>query len=64
MKQTETKDQTRKVFKIKGSNDNLSRDLITKLQKTSEDQIENIHLNVETAPLPYLLSPSRNRFQQ
>ena len=35
MKQSETKDQTRKSAKIKGSRYSFSRGLITKLQKTS-----------------------------
>jgi hypothetical protein len=53
LKQSETKDQTRKGAKIKGSNYNFSGDLITKLQNI-HDQIENIHLNFETTPFTWI----------
>jgi len=46
LKQYETKDQTGKGAKIKGSNYNLSGGLITKLQNTSKDQIRNMHFEL------------------
>jgi hypothetical protein len=44
LKQSETKDQTGKGAKIKGSNYIFSGGLDYKIVKTSKDQIRNIHL--------------------
>ena len=46
MKQYETKDQTRKGAKIKGSNYNSYGGLDYKIVKTAKDQIENIHFEI------------------
>jgi hypothetical protein len=50
LKQSETKDQTGKGAKIKGSNYNFSRGLDYKIAKKFNDQIRSIFLNFETAP--------------
>jgi hypothetical protein len=43
LKQSETRDQTRKGAKINGSNYNSSGGLDYKIVKTAKDRIENIH---------------------
>jgi len=58
LKQSETKDQTKKGTKIKGSNYNLSGGLDYKIVRTSKDQIRNIHFDRKTAPFQStILSP-------
>jgi hypothetical protein len=56
LKQFETKDQTGKGTKIKGSNYNLSEGLDYKIVKTSEDQIRNIHFDRKTVPFQSVIS--------
>jgi hypothetical protein len=56
LKQSETKDQTGKGTKIKGSNYNLSRGLDYKIVRTSKDQIRNIHFDRKTAPFQSTIS--------
>jgi hypothetical protein len=46
LKQFETRDQTRKGAKIKGSNYNSSGGLDYKIIKTAKDRIENIHFEI------------------
>jgi hypothetical protein len=56
LKQSETKDQTGKGTKIKGSNYNLSGGLDYKNIRTSKDQIRNIHFDRKTAPFQSTIS--------
>jgi len=46
LKQSETRDPTRKCAKIKGSNYNSSRGLDYKIVKTAKDRIKNIHFEI------------------
>jgi len=46
LKQSETKDQTRKGAKIKGSSYNSYGGLDYKIVKTAKDRIENIHFEI------------------
>jgi len=63
LKQSETKDQTRKGGKIKGSNYNSSGGLDYKIVKTSKHRIENIHFEIlkrrRFLKEHYSLSPSK-----
>jgi hypothetical protein len=60
LKQSETKDQTRKGAKIKGSNYNSYRGLDYKIVKTAKDRIENIHFEIlKRHRFHYSLSPSK-----
>jgi hypothetical protein len=56
LKQSETKDQTGKGTKIKGSNYNLSEGLDYKIVRTSKDQIRNIHFDTKTASFQSTIS--------
>jgi uroporphyrinogen-III decarboxylase len=56
LKQSETKDQTGKGTKIKGSNYNLSEGLDYKIVRTSKDQIRNIHFDRKTTPFQSTIS--------
>jgi hypothetical protein len=56
LKQSETKDQTGKGTKIKGSNYNLSGGLDYKIVRTSKDQIRNIHFDRKTTPFQSTIS--------
>jgi hypothetical protein len=63
LKQSETKDQTRKDVKIKGSNYNSYRGLDYKIVKTAKDRIENIHFEIlKRRRFHYSLSPSKKSF--
>ena len=60
MKQSETKDQTRKGAKIKGFNYNSYGGLDYKIIKTAKDQIENIHFEIlKRRRFHHSLSPSK-----
>jgi hypothetical protein len=63
LKQSETKDQTRKGAKIKGSNYNSYGGLDYKIVKTAKDRIENIHFEIlkrrRFLREHYSLSPSK-----
>jgi hypothetical protein len=60
LKQSETKDQTRKDAKIKGSNYNSHGGLDYKIVKTAKDRIENIHFEIlKRRHFHYSLSPSK-----
>jgi hypothetical protein len=60
LKQSKTKDQTRKDLKIKGSNYNSYRGLDYKIVKTAKDRIKNIHFEIlKRRRFHYSLSPSK-----
>jgi hypothetical protein len=64
LKQSETKDQTRKDVTIKGSNYNFSGGLDYKIVKISKDQIRNIIQSGKTVPFQRHYSLSSSPIQQ